>query len=118
MPWDCALNNCLINSVMYHVAVTSHLEDPDQRKFKLKTPGDIMCAYQRVLAAGIPSSSRIKTDVLKVRRAARTIVKARGASVPGLGNWMGRRVKMGQLANIDHINWGGCQEQGIWPNIE
>jgi hypothetical protein len=112
MPWDCVLNNCLIISVMYHVSVTAHLADTDPRKFKLKTPGDITSAYQRVLAAGIPSSSRIETDVLKVLRSARMIIKARGALVPGLGNRMGRRARMGQLSGINRGNWGGARTKG------
>jgi hypothetical protein len=66
MPcWDCGLNNYLINAVLYHVTVTSHLVDSGPRNFKLKTPADITSAYQRVLAAGIPSSLHIETDVPK-----------------------------------------------------
>jgi hypothetical protein len=95
MPWDCVLSNCLINVVMYHVTVTSHLVDSDPRKFKLKTPADITSVYKRVLAAAIPSSSQIKTDVLKVLWSVWMIIKAHGALVPGLGNWMGGRAKMG-----------------------
>lgn len=112
MPWDCVLNNCLIIAVMNHVSATAHLANSDPRMFKLKTPSDITSAYQRVLAAGIPSSSSIETDVLKVIRSARSTIKARGALVPGLGNRLGRRATMGQLSGINRGNWGGARTKG------
>jgi hypothetical protein len=75
MPWDCVLNNCLAIAVMRHVSATAHSPNLDPRKSNLKTPDDIAKACQRVPAAGIPSASRIKTDVLKVLWLARSMVK-------------------------------------------
>jgi hypothetical protein len=108
-PWDCVLNNCLMIAVMCHMSATAHLPNSDPRKFKLKTPDDITKACQRVLAAGIPSASRIETDVLKILQSARSIVKAKGALVPGLGNRLGRRARMGQVSGINRDNWGGAR---------
>jgi hypothetical protein len=50
MPWDCSLNNNLIEAVMHHVSICSFASRDEVKKFKLTTPKDVKAAYQKLMA--------------------------------------------------------------------
>jgi hypothetical protein len=52
MPWDCSLNNDLVEAVMRHVSVCSFASRDEVQKFKLTSPKDVTQAYEKLLAWG------------------------------------------------------------------
>jgi hypothetical protein len=52
MPWDCSLNNDLVEAVMQHVSVLSFVSSVEDKKLKLTTPKDVMEAYQKLMTWG------------------------------------------------------------------
>jgi hypothetical protein len=41
MPWDCSINNNLVEAVMQHVSIFSFSSSDEDKKFKLTTPKDV-----------------------------------------------------------------------------
>ena len=91
MPWDNALLKYLVNDVMYHILMTSHLprtsdDKQDERKFAMSTPAALSNCYKRLLRSGFPKAEYISHDVLRVMTALKQVVEARGAVVEGLAS--------------------------------
>ena len=88
MPLDNSLNRDLQCSHDYHCAVTSHLEEDDNRKFSKKTPRRIARGIKRIWdcvgSEGVPSSKRIIEDVVKALSAMRKVEEEGGKIVPKL----------------------------------
>ena len=97
MPLDNSLNRDLQCSHDYHCAVTAHLDDKDNRKFSKKTPNRIACGIKQIWdcdgSEGVPSSKRIKEDVVKALLAMRKVEEEGGKIVPKLVARSGHRYR-------------------------
>jgi hypothetical protein len=92
MPWDCSLNNDLVEAVMRHVSICSFASRDEVKKFKLTSPKDVTEAYQNLMAWGgeedrmrrelyVPGPEQIKGDITKVFSSMQEIVMAGGSLV-------------------------------------
>ena len=113
MPWDNALLKYLVDAVMYHIGLTSHLLekresdlDHDECKFLMTKPAALSKCYQRLLTAGFPSADQIEHDVKRVMDSIRKVVEGRGVVLPGLAPRNGHR------RETTYSNWGGSQKRG------
>jgi hypothetical protein len=119
MPWDCSLNNDLVEAVMRHVSVCSFASRDEVQKFKLTSPKDVTEAYQKLMAWGgeedgmrrglyVPGPERIKGDITKVFSSMHEIVIAGGSLVEKLGN----QFRNGRRPKKIGANWGGKRVKG------
>ena len=91
MPMDMSLNWDVKSSHNFHCAITSDLDEEDERKFSMKTPKMIARGIKRLFeyhlpAEGVPCSSRIIHDCDQALRAMKIVCDHRGAIIPGLAN--------------------------------
>jgi hypothetical protein len=52
MPWDCSLNNDLVEAVMRHRSISSFALRDKIKKFKSTSPKDVIQAYEKLMAWG------------------------------------------------------------------
>ena len=112
MPWDDHLNSNVHAAVDYHVLVSKHLDNADQRKFDASTPKRMLAAYQRILDPGrrgvSPPSRRIVQDIRRVILAFQMVLAADGCMIEDTNIRSGRRYESGTVKNS---NWGGKRKK-------
>jgi hypothetical protein len=119
MPWECSLNNNLVEAVMRRMSVSNFVSSEKDKKFKLTTPKDVMQAYQKLMAwcgeedkicrgLHVPGPEKIKGDITKVFNSMQEIMIVGGSLVEKLGN----QFQNGRRPKKIWANWGGKHVKG------
>lgn len=108
MPWDTSLNNDLHLAVKRHIALTTHFETANPRKFDMSTPLRGNSAYLQLLdpiTGNVPLSRRIVQDCFNILNHLRIVYEHHATVVQGIGNQSGKRqpVAVSAVADVVHV---------------